>query len=289
MMDWPIDLVEDIARRRAVLFLGAGVSKNAKNAVGERPKDWNQFLELLATKCTPGEAAQIRASIQSSDLLTACELGRRFLRRDVFKQILLHEYSDMGFLAADIHRNIGRLDCRVVITTNFDRLYEASANLVQNNTVLVKNYYDADVADILRRTQRCVLKIHGTIDNADRTIFTRKDYAVARTEHAYFYQVLEALFLTHTFVFLGASMRDPDIQLLLENQRQRFAGTRPHYMVMPEGSTAASVLEIMEESMNLRAVIYDPKDNHIALAEGVAQLVELVEIEREELTRTLNW
>ena len=46
MIDWPDKLVQDIARRRCVLFLGSGVSANSKNAAGERPKTWVEVLKL---------------------------------------------------------------------------------------------------------------------------------------------------------------------------------------------------------------------------------------------------
>lgn len=45
MIDWPEKLIQDIARRRCVLFLGSGVSANSINADGERPKTWREVLE----------------------------------------------------------------------------------------------------------------------------------------------------------------------------------------------------------------------------------------------------
>lgn len=45
MIDWPERLVEDIARRRCVLFLGSGVSANSVNKEGERPKTWTEVLK----------------------------------------------------------------------------------------------------------------------------------------------------------------------------------------------------------------------------------------------------
>lgn len=53
-MDWPEKLVEDIARRRCVLFLGSGVSANSTNVAGERPKSWAAVLEHGITKLTEG-------------------------------------------------------------------------------------------------------------------------------------------------------------------------------------------------------------------------------------------
>ena len=290
MIDWPDDLVDDIARRRSVLFLGAGVSKNSSNEHGERPKDWKEFLLHATERISDAANKQVVSDcIEASDLLTACELVRKHLRPDQFKTVLLEEYSDKRFEASAVHDDIIRLDSRYVLTTNFDKIYENRANHIQQSTVLVKHFYDDDVADVLRRSQRSVLKVHGTIDTPDRTIFTRGDYAAARSRNAGFYRILESLFMTHTFVFLGASMSDPDIQLLLEDYAYRFGGTRPHYMVMPEGAAPAGVIDVMEESMNLRLLAYSPTDNHKELGESLALLRDLVDAQREVLLETMDW
>ena len=47
MIKWPNDLINAIARRQCVLYLGSGVSANSQNASGKRPPMWKHFLELL--------------------------------------------------------------------------------------------------------------------------------------------------------------------------------------------------------------------------------------------------
>jgi hypothetical protein len=290
MIDWPEDLVRDIASRRSVLFLGAGVSKNARNAKGEHPMDWKEFLRHLGSRVKdPEQREEVRLCVDDADLLTACELARKYLQPDGFKTALLQEFADKAFQPAEIHDNLSRVDSRFVLTTNFDKLYENRANQIQDNTVLVKTYYDSDVADVFRRSQRVVLKVHGTIDSPERTIFTRSQYALARRDYAHFYQLLRALFVTHTHIFLGASLRDPDIQILLEDHAFRFEGSRPHFIVMPRDAARRGTLRVMEETMNLRALVYDSSFNHRELAESVAELVPLVEAAREELALTTDW
>jgi SIR2-like domain len=290
MISWPEDLVKDIAARRSVLFLGAGVSKNACNDKGEHPMDWNEFLRDLASRVPdPEQRDEILLCVDDGDLLTACELARRYLRPDGFKTALLREFSDKAFQPAGIHDDLSRVDSRFVLTTNFDKLYENRANQLQKNTVLVKTYYDGDAADVFRRSQRVVLKLHGTIDSPEKTIFTRSQYALARRDYAHFYQMLRGLFVTHTHVFLGASLRDPDIQILLEDHAYHFEGSRPHFIVMPRDSARAGTLRVMEETMNLRALMYDPANNHSELAQSVAELVPLVEAARSDLARTADW
>jgi hypothetical protein len=290
VIDWPDDLVRDIAARRSVLFLGAGVSRNAASASGVHPREWSDFLNHLASKVTdPLKSQEVMQCITDADLLTACELARKYLSASVFKTEMLREYSGNAYKPAKIHDDLSRVDSRLVMTTNFDKLYENRANQLQDNTVIVKNYYDRDVADVFRRQDRVVLKVHGTIDAPEQTIFTRSQYAVARRDYAHFYQLLRGLFVTHTFVFLGASMRDPDMQLILEDHAYRFEGSRPHYMIMPQSSARAGMLAVLEETMNLKALLYDPADNHKELTEAVAALVPLVEAARADIAATAAW
>jgi hypothetical protein len=84
-------------------------------------------------------------------------------------------------------------------------------------------------------------------------------------------------------------MRDPDIQLLLEDYAYRFAGARPHYMVMPNGSISPGKQDVLEESMNVRALTYEPTNNHEELAQSIAQLRLEVEGERQSLLQTQDW
>lgn len=290
MINWPKDLINDIARRRCVIFLGAGVSKNSCNGKGERPMDWTEFLSHLADLITNGPTAQVvRDCIKSGDLLTACEVARKTLKPANFNTELLRCFSEKRFEYDEIHSDLVGIDSRIVLTTNFDKLYDMAANAMLRGDVIVKAHSDSDVADVVRRPNRCIIKVHGTIDAPADTIFTRIDYASARTKYSNFYSVLEALFMTHTFLFLGASMRDPDMALLLEDYSLRFKGTRPHYVVMPEGSTPPEVLEVMEQSMNFQTIPYDSANNHEQLRLSIKALRQKIEEARMGLLETMDW
>jgi hypothetical protein len=290
MINWPKDLINDIARRRCVIFLGAGVSKNSCNDKGERPMDWTEFLNHLAGLITNPSAAQaVRDCTESGDLLTACEIARKALRQANFNTELLSCFAEKRFKSGEIHNDLVGIDSRIVLTTNVDKLYDMTANAILHGDVIVKAHSDIDVADVIRRQNRCIIKVHGTIDAPGSTIFTRIDYANARTKYSHFYSVLEALFMTHTFLFLGASMRDPDIALLLEDYSLQFKGSRPHYVVMPEGSTPPEVLDVMEQSMNFQTIPYDSSNNHQQLGLSIKELRIQVEEARMSLLETMDW
>jgi hypothetical protein len=44
MINWPKELIENIARRRSVIYLGSGVSMNSQSNSGRRPKTWAALL-----------------------------------------------------------------------------------------------------------------------------------------------------------------------------------------------------------------------------------------------------
>ncbi|MCR4673619.1 MAG: hypothetical protein K5675_01305 [Lachnospiraceae bacterium] len=51
MSIWPDEVIDSLARRRAVLFLGAGISANAISKMGKSPATWEEFLKSVVSKC----------------------------------------------------------------------------------------------------------------------------------------------------------------------------------------------------------------------------------------------
>ncbi|MEJ7829596.1 MAG: SIR2 family protein [Segetibacter sp.] len=287
MINWPSDLIEDIARRKCVIVLGAGISKNSTNISGARPKDWKEFLDSASASIN-GRAA-IRKQISAGDFLTACELIKNTLGRDNFNTLVKREFLTPQFHPAEIHKHIYNLDSRIIITPNFDKIYDTYANATSHGSILVKKHTDSDIADCIRRPEHLIIKIHGSIETPDQLIFTRKDYGEARTKYRDFYHLIDALSLTHTFIFLGCGTNDPDIRLMLEDYSFKFANNKKHYIIMPKNAVGVKVREIIEDTMSLSSLLYDSANHHIKLTESVEDLVKKVEIKRNEIATTMKW
>jgi hypothetical protein len=153
----------------------------------------------------------------------------------------------------------------------------------------VKRYYEDDLADAVRRCNPFILKIHGCIDEPGKMIFTRQDYAAARNKYANFYAILDALAITHTFIFLGCGVNDPDVRIILENYAFRFKDSRNHFIVMPRRSCHEDEKAVIQSSMNLKVLTYDPKNNHAELGVAIEQLTQVVDAERRSLGASLSW
>jgi len=290
MIKWDKSLVSDLARRKCILFLGAGVSMNSEGHRGVRPPSWRAFLENCLSELTDASVRQIRKLINNEDYLTACELIKSKLPRGRFDHIAKEAFLHPQFTKAIIHEQLFKLDCRIVVTPNFDKIYETYVTRETEGTVSVKNYYDSDIASAIKESGRVILKIHGTIDNTSKLIFSRSDYASARSGYRDFYEILNALGLTHTFLFIGCGANDPDIRLLLEDAFFKHSAVKPHFMVMSDKSLHKDMMPVIEQTLNVNMLVYkSSKGSHQELTDGLTELVQLVEAARIELKENMNW
>jgi len=287
LIHWPREVISDLARRRTVVFLGAGISRNSTTIEGRQPKTWIEFLNFAAQRVNPNR--HIKLLIRERDYLTACEVIKKEVGREEFNQLLKDEFLSPKYRTSPIHEAIFKLDSRIVATPNFDKIYESYANHEAGGSIVVKHHFDPDIAEAIRGTDRVILKVHGTIDSPERMIFTRKEYAESREKYRSFYSLLEALALTHTFLFMGCGVNDPDIRLLLEDTFFRHPSSRSHIFVLPKQGLHNSLRIVLQESMNLKILTYKSAHNHRELSESIEQLVGLVESQREVLKETGNW
>lgn len=274
MIAWPQMLINDLEARRVVIFLGSGVSRNS---IGEdnitRPKTWQSFLEDAAQRVNISD--EVTPFMQSRDYLTVLDLIRNRSTRDAYAEIVKQEYLDPRYSEATIHELIYKLDANIVLTPNFDKIYDVYASSKSRGTTAIKQYYELDLARYVRGDRRVVVKIHGSVDSPENMIFGRRDYAEARVKHSWFYDILKSLILTHTFLFIGCGTDDPDIRLLLEDAQFSAGFAREHYFLAANGSITPGFKVILESTMNLRVLEYaydqETKD-HSDLTDSLAQL-----------------
>jgi hypothetical protein len=220
-------------------------------------------------------------------LLTACEVLKDSLG-PAWDGVIHQEFVAPQYPHAPIHDSIFKLDSRLVITQNFDKIYDAYATATSHGTVAVKTYTEVDTAHFIRRRQRLILKAYGTIDQPADMVFTRGDYARARHKYASFYSLLDGLVLTHTCMFIGCGTADPDIALMLERAVQLHPSTFPHYLVMG-GHVSEALKRAYLRTLNLQVVPYSTASNHAALASGIQDLVQKVDQRRVDIAASLDW
>lgn len=264
------DLVNDLAQQRAVLFVGAGASKWSKPKGGGSFKDWSEFLSDATKKVDDSKLRRlIESRVKTRDYLVASELLKRCLREE-WRAALMREFQQ----AADIsrlHTAIISLDQRVIVTTNFDKLIENAWNEKAIHYPQVISGVDDKAFRMFRDDNRYLIKLHGSIDDPDKIVFDKSSYQNSAFANRFYSELLSTLLLTHTFVFVGFSMDDPAVSLVVESHAHRFPDTRPHYIFLP-GSVSEPIDDLSKSLRKLFVIRYSPKNDHIALAEGIEKL-----------------
>ena len=293
MIDWPEYLIEAIARRKSVLFLGSGISANACNDEGKHPLTWEAFLRDILAKRSAKLAGQkdvIEQMLSTNDYLTACEIIVETLGDNDFGELAANEFRRPGYKPSDIHEAVYRLDSRLVLTPNIDKIYEQYAMNASHSTVVAKSYYEDDIAKYLRTDDFLIIRVHGYVDDVSKIIFTHRQYSEARCKYASFYHILDALMLTHTFIFLGCGISDPDIQLILENMNFLYPGCLPHYFVAAKDTYSKEIELSLLHNRNLELLTYDnPDGTHQQLLDELKGLINRVEEKREEISAKSIW
>lgn len=113
-------------------------------------------------------------------------------------------------VANEIHEKILSLNPASIITTNFDNLIEATCNSKYENYVTVAS--DDEVSSIQGR--HFILKIHGDFDHKN-IVFTEDSYLDYERNFPLISRILTSILATNTVVFIGYSLSDFNIRLLV--------------------------------------------------------------------------
>lgn len=282
MISWPESLIPEVAERRCLIVLGAGVSASCLSADGtKRPPTWPQLLGTLLERVPDAEDADEAAGlIAKNEYLQAAQIIRSRVPAPDFDQIIRREFHEPRYQPGRLHELINKLDPKAVLTTNYDDIYERfSVREEAANAYNVCNYYDTHSLNDIRSTTRSILKVHGSVSDPTRVVLTLADYFHARRSYTSFYAILDALFLTNTLLFLGCGLNDPDISLLLENVNISAPSTHPHYAVV-ENVRHPAIKAAFKETYNLELLEYEA-GHHGDVITGLEELVEEVEEYRQ--------
>ena len=290
MANWPISVIEAVARRRAIVVLGAGSSLHSSPAPGSsRPPDWKTFLLSAAERLNSGPRREAKRLISASEYLSACEIIKTHLNTD-WPSTVDRAFGHQRLEPGDLHTQIYGLDLPIVMTTNFDRVYQSAANRLSSSTVKTKTYRDIDLTLLAKGSSdsRVILKIHGSIDDIGSMIFTRSDYVRLRTEFPLFQQVMSALAVTNTLIFIGCGLRDPDMILMLEDLAVMTKSFSKHIYLI-DSKQSSEIEKVYHDCFGLQCIRYKYDISHSQLPVIVHNLQIIATKRRAELGASLLW
>ncbi|GCF90752.1 SIR2 family protein [Shewanella sp. M-Br] len=259
MINWPISLIREVARRRAFLFLGAGVSASALSDDNLSPQTWGQFL-VSASKLIKNESDEIEVKIliEQKKYLLALQAIKDSANAADYHSLINESFNNPKFKASPLHEIILDLDLEIIVTTNFDKIYENYCHQTSTDGYRILTYKSDDLGDLLRSDIRLIVKAHGCVNETRSMVFTKAEYHKAKRDNPQFYELLKAIFLTHTCIFIGCSMDDPDILLTLEDVNITSSSIFPHYVLTLDGIYSSISKKDWEETYNIKALEFGP-------------------------------
>jgi len=176
------------------LLVGAGVS-----AAAGLPT-WHKLIKRLAVGLGDDAESLLNANLTATD---QAELIER-LDPEGFQQRVA-DIAGSVTRSSLLHGLLAGLDCREVITTNYDLLYEQAVRATGRSITSVMPWASAHGAD------RWVLKLHGDIEHPKTIVLTRRHmvrYDAANRPSA---ALLQSLLLTKKLLVVGTSMTDDNV------------------------------------------------------------------------------
>lgn len=209
------DILKELEEENVAVFAGAGLSMPAGYV------SWSQLLKPIAE--------EIGLNVEKEyDLVTLAQyhVNENGNNRSQLNKRLLEEFTENTEVTQN-HKILSRLPINTFWTTNYDNLIEKSL-LEEGKKPDVKFTKDQMSLTVPKR-DAIVYKMHGDVNHPSDAILTKDDYESYHVKMDLYLSALKGDLLTKTFIFLGFSFTDPNLDYILSRVRLSATDQRRHY------------------------------------------------------------
>ena len=265
-MNIPKELIEAFKTGRAGLFIGAGLSQSAGLP------NWKELLYELIDLVDKNQYKDDKVYINNlkslandpSKYLTLAQELKDSLQDD-FRKYIMKRYDDECPAPTENHKKLIKLPYKFILTTNYDTLIEDAYVGEFHKQAKVRTFKDsADVSYDLWGNRIFILKVHGDASSPQQGIvLTEKDYRNILFNELGLQSILQTLFSTKTILFMGTSLVDPDLKMLLSFVHNSFHGGQPkHFALMDKNKMNDVEADVWRKNFNIQIIPYDPINTH---------------------------
>jgi hypothetical protein len=210
------DIGKELEEENVAIFAGSGLSAPAGFV------SWGELLRPIAD--------DLGLDVDKEhDLVTLSQyhLNVNGLNRSQLNKRLIEEFSVTAKITEN-HKILARLPINTYWTTNYDKLLEQA--LEQAGKVADVKYTKKQLAFTKPKRDVIVYKMHGDIDHPDEAILTKDDYESYHVKMDQFISALSGDLVSKTFIFIGFSFTDPNLDYILSRVRVAYdKSQRAHY------------------------------------------------------------
>lgn len=210
--------VKDLAESNVAIFAGAGLSKSAGYV------DWPGLLRDIAD--------ELGLSVDKEhDLISLAQYHENEKQnRNGVNRKILEEFSEQAE-ETENHRILARLPITTFWTTNYDTLIEEA--LKSACKVVDTKHELKQLATTRPKRDTVVYKMHGDVLHPANAIITKSQYEYYYRTHEPFITALSGDLISKTFLFLGFSFTDPNLDYILSRLNHQLGKNgKQHYCFM---------------------------------------------------------
>ncbi|WP_158735587.1 SIR2 family protein [Alteribacillus sp. YIM 98480] len=270
------EFAKEVEEENAAIFAGAGLSIPAGYV------NWRQLLKPLAD--------ELNLDINREyDLVTLAQYycNENQGNRNRINQLIMGEFSQ-NTTVTENHKILSRLPIHTYWTTNYDKLIEKS--LEQEGKVPDVKYTINQLATTKPDRDAIVYKMHGDVDHPNDAVILKDDYESYFLKMQPFITALSGDLVSKTFLFIGLSFSDPNLDYILSRIRSTYDNNqRRHYCLLKkiehEDDESDEEFEYRQRKQDL--FINDLKRFNITtiVLESYEQITEILQLIENKLRR----
>ena len=210
---------EALQNGNAAIFAGAGLSREYGYV------NWKELLRNVAE--------EIYLDVDKEfDLVDVAQYYFNQYGRNAINNLILNEFITKvsNNSSLDI---LSRLPIDTFWTTNYDQLIEKT--LESDGKIVDKKVRNEDFSSNIKRKDAIIYKMHGDKDSPNEAILIKDDYETYQDKKELFSTALRGDLLSKTFLFIGFSFDDPNLEYILGRIKVLLKDNTPtHYCFFKE-------------------------------------------------------
>lgn len=272
----PQSLRDAYKNGRCAVYVGAGASKAAGLPL------WSEMLQAMLDRAVVERLVAPNAIDEYKVLIG--NPSKSLMVASALKEVLGRYFEDFirtTFVVpkpkpTQLHHELVRLkSLQFVITTNYDALIER-AYQASDPDVVVCTFEDVGATQSsLSNREFFVLKAHGDATKAGNGIvMTETDYRELLYRKRAYQAMLASMFTMYTIVFVGASMSDPELQLLLSYISDAFLPTSgpQHFALLSEEDVGEVERRQWRKDFGINVIPVSKANDYAEVTEFIAAL-----------------
>ncbi len=213
-------LSRELQEENLALFAGAGLSAPAGFV------NWVELLRPIA------EELELDIEKEKKDLVALAQYhcNANAANRSKLNQLLIDNFCKDVEITSN-HRILSRLPISTYWTTNYDKLLETSLTNIGKSPDV--KYTRKQLTHTKPRRDAIIYKMHGDVEHPSEAVLTKDDYERYHLKMQPFINALSGDLTSKTFLFLGFSFTDPNLDYILSRVRIAYDNhQRQHHCIL---------------------------------------------------------